>query len=144
MLTWINNLGKKFQRFAPLVMRLGLAIVFLLFAYQKLSLSTASQGSAEIQLLFSLGIGPAAAINFYVGLLEIFIGIFLLSGFQVRIAGLIASGMVFFIFIAYLRQQGLSIQPDLYRDLGLSAMGFALFLLGNGKPEQTPPSTPQQ
>ena len=54
------------NKYASLVLRLGLAIVFGLFGYQKLSVP--EQTRAEIQLLLDIGLGSAAAINFYLGL----------------------------------------------------------------------------
>ena len=55
---------------ALLVLRIGLAIVFLLFGFQKLS--SPSQTTAEIQLILNfMPLAGAAAINFYLGLLEI-------------------------------------------------------------------------
>lgn len=133
MIDAVENIGARNAKYASLVLRVGLAIVFLLFAYHKLNINTFGQGAAEIELLFNMGIGTASAINFYVGILELAIGIMLLSGWHVRMAGLVAAGMTFFIFLSYLKQQGISLRPDLYRDLGLAAAGLALFLLGKGK-----------
>ena len=142
MIQTLDSIADRFSRFAPLLLRLGIALVFLLFAYHKLNLDTTGQGVSEIRFLFGLGLGSASAINFYVGLLELAIGIGLVIGWQVRLFALIASGMIFFIWISYIKAQGFGIQPDLYRDLGLAAAGLALFLLGNGD-RKTPP-TPSQ
>lgn len=138
---FLDRIADKYKSFAPLLLRAGLALVFLLFAYHKLHLHTTGQGVAEVQLLFNLGLGTASAINFYTGLLELAIGLMLVMGWHIRLAGLISSGMIFFIFISYLYQQGVSIRPDLYRDLGLATMGLAIFLLGK-MPKA--PITPQQ
>lgn len=139
MIAWINLLGEKLERFAPLVLRIGLAIVFLLFAYHKLHLATNGQGVSEIRQLFDVGISSAAALNYYVGLLELVVSVLLIGGWQVRIAGLVASGMTFFIFFSYFQKYGITIQPDLYRDVGLSAAGLALFMLGSGKGKNISP-----
>ncbi|MBI2052990.1 MAG: DoxX family protein [Candidatus Ryanbacteria bacterium] len=139
-MSFLDRIADKYQFIAPYILRFGLAVVFLLFGINKLRLQ-GSQGTAEIQLLFDLGLGTAAAINYYVSLLEIAIGIFLLTGWKVRLAGLIAGAMTFFIFTSYFVQKGFSINPDLYRDLGLTAAGLAIFLIGKSKKE---PATPQQ
>lgn len=129
----------KYQKFAPLIIRLGLAIVFFLFGLHKLSVPT--QTTAEIQLLYNLSIGSASAINFYVGLLEITIALLLVTGWKLQLAALAASAMTFFIFISLVIKSGALqssnpfkiIDPNLYRDLGLSAAGLALFLLAGGQ-----------
>lgn len=143
---WLDALADRYSSYAPLFLRLGLALVFLLFAYHKLNPATFGQGASEIRFLYDLGIGSSSALNYYVGLLELALGIFLLTGWHARLAGLVASGMIVFIWISYVRAQGLGVQPDLYRDLGLAGAGFALFLLGNGKKktEPAPAATPSQ
>lgn len=133
MLNAFNNLGKHLSWLAPWVLRLGLAVVFALFAIHKLTPATAGQGAAEIQQLFGVSRDLAAAMNFYVGILEALLALAFLTGIQVRLAGFLAGGMVMVIFIAYAKFKGLNLTPDLYRDVGLSAAGFALFLIGNGK-----------
>ena len=116
---------------ALLILRAGLAIVFLLFGYQKLS--NPSQTSAEIQLLLNLGIGAVAAINFYLGLTEIIVALALLIGIYARFFGIVAALLTAAFLTSFLLKFGLSINPDLYRDVGLTAIGLALALLGSGK-----------
>ena len=116
---------------ALLILRAGLAIVFLLFGYQKLS--NPSQTSAEIQLLLNLGIGAVAAINFYLGLTEIIVALALLIGIYARFFGVVAALLTAAFLTSFLLKFGLSINPDLYRDVGLTAIGLALVLLGSGK-----------
>lgn len=115
---------------ALLILRVGLAIVFLLFGYQKLS--NPAQTSAEIQLLLNLGIGAVAAINFYLGLTEIIVALALLAGVKVRFFGVIAAILTASFLISFLLKFGLSINPDLYRDVGLTSIGLALAILGPG------------
>ena len=116
---------------ALLILRAGLAIVFLLFGYQKLS--NPSQTSAEIQLLLNLGIGAVAAINFYLGLTEIIVALALLFGIKVRLFGIVGAFLTASFLASFLFKFGLSINPDLYRDVGLTAIGLALAILGAGK-----------
>lgn len=116
---------------ALLILRAGLAIVFLLFGYQKLS--NPAQTTAEIQLILNLGLGGSAAINYYLGLLEIIVALALLAGVRVRIFGTIAALLTASFLGSFLTKFGVSINPDLYRDVGLTAIGLALAILGAGK-----------
>ncbi len=138
MMQRLDSLAFRFRYIAPLLLRFGLAIVFLLFAYHKLNLNTTGQGVSEIKFLYDLGLGTASALNYYAGLLELAVGIALVIGWRVRLFALVACGMILFIWISYIRAQGLGISPDLYRDLGLAAAALALFLLADEKKEQAP------
>lgn len=126
-----DSLALRFQPYAPLFLRLGLAAVFLIFGIQKLI--HPGQGTAEIELLISISRGDASAMNYYFGLVEVILAAMLTLGFRVRVAALIAAGMEFVIFTSFLLKYGLSLNPDLYRDLGLFGAAVALFLLGAGK-----------
>lgn len=117
---------------ALLVLRIGLATVFLLFGYQKLSVP--AQTTSEIQLLLNfLGLAAASAINFYLGLTEIIVALALLIGIRARFFGIVAALLTASFLASFLLKFGLSINPDLYRDVGLTAIGLALSLLGAGK-----------
>lgn len=117
---------------ALLVLRIGLALVFFLFGYQKLSNS--AQTTSEIQLLLEFGgIAAAAAINFYLGLLEIIIAGALAFGIKVRLFGIMAAMLTSSFLASFLLKYGTSINPDLYRDVGLAAAGITLGILGGGK-----------
>lgn len=116
--------------YALLMLRVGLAIVFLLFGYQKLS--APSQTTAEIQFVLNLGIGSAAAINFYLGLTEIIVALALITGIKTRLIGAIAAFLTAGFLASFLFKFGLSINPDLYRDVGLTSIGLALAILGAG------------
>ncbi len=116
---------------ALLILRIGLAAVFILFGYQKLS--NPSQTTAEIQLLLNfLGLAAAAAINFYLGLTEIIVASALAIGIRVKFFGVIAAALTASFLTSFLVKFGLSINPDLYRDVGLTAIGIALAILGAG------------
>ena len=107
-------------------------MVFFLFGFYKLA--NPSQTTAEIQLLLNfLGLGAAAAINFYMGLTEITVGLGLMLGVKTRWAGLLAALLTASFLGSFLAKYGVSINPDLYRDVGLTAIGVAIALLGAGK-----------
>lgn len=125
-----DSIALRFQKFAPLFLRFGLAAVFLLFGLQKLI--NPSQTTAEIQLLLNFELVDAAALNFYMGLVEILIAFTFVFGFRVRFFALVSSLMIAMFFISFLSKYGLSINPDLYRDIGLLGASLALFLLGAG------------
>lgn len=116
---------------ALLVLRVGLAIVFFLFGYHKLA--NPSQTTAEIQLMLNLGLGAVSAINYYMGLAEVTVALGLIFGVKTRLVGLAAAFMTTGILVSFLVKFGVSINPDLYRDVGLTAIGIAIALLGAGK-----------
>lgn len=120
----------RFRKYAPLVLRLGLAVVFILFGLKKLI--SPSQATAEIQLLMNFELVDAAALNFYLGLLEIIIAAAFLIGFKVRVFTVFAGVLLTLFFISFFAKYGFSINPDLYRDIGLLGGAIALFLLGAG------------
>lgn len=121
---------ERFQKYAPLCLRFGLAAVFFLFGMQKLI--NPSQTSAEIQLLLNFELADATALNFYLGLTEIIIAAAFVIGLKIRLFALIASVLLVMFFLSFLVKYGLSINPDLYRDIGLLGGAIALFLLGAG------------
>jgi len=125
-----DSIALRFQKFAPLFLRFGLAAVFLLFGLQKLI--NPIQTTAEIQLLLSFELADAAALSFYMGLIEILIAVAFVVGFKVRFFALVSSLLVSMLFISFIAKYGFSINPDLYRDIGLLGASIALFLLGAG------------
>lgn len=120
----------KYQKFAPVFLRFGLGLVFFLFGVQKLS--HPSQTTAEIQLLTNFELVDAAALNFYLGLVEIAVAISFFLGFKIKLFALISFLMVALFFLSFLSKYGVSLNPDLYRDIGLAGASIALFLLGAG------------
>ena len=119
-----------YERFAPVFLRIGLAFVFLLFGIQKLT--HPGQATLETQLLTNFELADAAAVNFYLGLVELGIAISFVVGFKVRIFSFLSSFLVFTFFLSFLAKYGISLNPDLYRDIGLLGASIALFLLGSG------------
>ena len=77
-------------------------------------------------------LADAAALNFYLGLLELVIAGVLILGYKIRFFSMIASLLIAFLFISFFTKYGFSINPDLYRDIGLLAASIILFLLGAG------------
>lgn len=117
---------------ALFILRIGLAVVFLLFGYQKLS--SPAQTTSEIQILLNfLGLGAVSAINFYLGIAEITIGFGLILGIKVKLLGFLAALLTTMFFASFLVKLGLSINPDIYRDIGLTAAGVTLVILGGGR-----------
>jgi len=126
----LDNIALRFQKFAPVFLRFGLAVVFLLFGLQKLI--NPGQTTAEIQLLLSFELADAAALSFYMGLFEILIAGAFIIGLRVRFFALASSFLVSLLFISFFVKYGSSINPDFYRDIGLLGASGALFLLGAG------------
>lgn len=125
-----DSLSTKYQKFAPLFLRFGLAVVFIIFGIQKLT--NPGQGTSETQLLTNFELADAAAINFYLGLIEILIAVSFVLGFKVRVFAFVSSLLVVIFFLSFLLTYGISLNPDLYRDIGLIGASIALFLLGSG------------
>lgn len=125
-----DSIGTRYQKFAPIFLRIGLAVVFLLFGIKKLS--NPGQTTAEIQLLSNFELVDAAALNFYLGLVELMTAASFILGFKVRLFSIISFLMVGMFFLSFLSKYGLSLNPDLYRDIGLAGGSIALFLLGAG------------
>ena len=68
-----DSFAARYQKFAPVFLRIGLAFVFLLFGIQKLT--HPGQATSETQLLTNFELADAAAVNFYLGLVELAIAI---------------------------------------------------------------------
>jgi len=126
----LDTFANRSQKYAPLCLRFGLAFVFFLFGLKKLM--NPEQSTAEIQLLLSFELADAAALSFYLGLIEILTAISFLFGFKVRAFALVSAALTILFFSSFLVKYGLSINPDLYRDVGLFGAAIALFLLGAG------------
>lgn len=126
----LDSFALRFQKYAPLFLRVGLALVFFLFGLKKIL--HPAQTTSEIQLLLNFELADAAALSFYTGLVEMLIAFSLLIGIKVRFFSLIAFFMVTLFFLSFLAKYGLSINPDIYRDVGLLGAAIALFLLGAG------------
>lgn len=116
--------------YAPLILRLGLAVVFFLFGYQKLSVP--EQTRAEIQLLLDVGLGSAAAINYYLGLIELTIAFGFVLGAFIEYLAPLAAFLLFGFFSSFLWKYGINVDPTLFRDIGLLGGALSLWLTGGG------------
>ena len=146
----IEELRKKLLPYAPLFLRIGIGIVFLLFAYHKLNVP--EQGRVEIQgILESLGLGAVAAMNYYLGIAELLIAFSFFLGWKIRWFAPLAAVLVGSFFVSITLKYGLSNDPSIYRDVGVFGGAIALWLLGAGPlsidgrraaaaPENQPPS----
>ena len=126
----IYDLCRRYGDYAPLAIRLGVGIVFLLFSFQKLSVP--GQTTAEIGQLFGVSLGMSSVANFYTGILEGLSGLGLVMGYQTRLFAFLATGMVTVIFSSIMLKYGLKNDPNIYRDVGLIGASIALLLLGAG------------
>jgi len=131
----ITHIQQRLKPYAPLFLRLGLGAVFVLFGFQKLS--SPEQTRAEIQLLleggiFDIGLGGAAAVNYYLGITEMIVGVAFLLGAWIRYVAPIAILLTILFFSGIVSKYGISQDPTLNRDLGLLGASIALFLTGAG------------
>lgn len=127
----MDQLRTGLHSYAPVFLRLGLGLVFLLFAYHKLAVP--EQGRVEIQgILEFLGIGAVSAINYYLGIAELLVALSFILGWQVRWFGLLGAVLIGGFFGSIILKFGLTNDPNLYRDVGLAGGAFALWLMGAG------------
>src|SRR3989337_968094 len=103
----LDSLSTKYQRFSPFFLRIGLAFVFLFFGSQKLF--NPGQGTSETQLITNFELADAAAINFYLGLVEIAIAVSFVLGFKVRLFAIVASLLIITFFLSFLFKYGISV-----------------------------------
>lgn len=123
-------MNENLKKYAPILLRFGLAVVFLLFGYQKLSVP--EQTRAEIQLLLDIGLGSASAINYYLGLAELLVALGFLLGAYMKYIASLASVLLTGFFVSFIWKYGASVDPTLYRDLGLLGGTLSLWFSGAG------------
>ena len=112
-------------------LRLGIGLVFLLFAIHKLAVP--EQGRVEIQgILDFVGVGASSAMNYYLGIAELLVAVSFFLGWQVRWFGLLGTALIGGFFASIIFKFGLTNDPNLYRDVGLAAGCLAVWLLGAG------------
>jgi len=126
-----EKLRKKLLPYAPLFLRIGVGIVFLLFAYHKLRVP--EQGRVEIQgILEFLNLGAVAALNYYLGIAELLIALSFFLGWKIRWFAPLAAVLVGSFFASITLKYGLTNDPSIYRDVGVFGGVIALWLLGAG------------
>ena len=123
-------MNENLKKYAPVFLRLSLAVVFALFGYQKLSVP--EQTRAEIQLLLDIGLGSAAAINYYLGLIELIIAFGFVLGAFIGYLAPLAAFLLFGFFSSFMWKYGLNVDPTLFRDIGLLGGALSLWLTGGG------------
>lgn len=126
----LDKLRERLHNYAPLFLRFGIGLVFLLFAFQKLG--TPEQGRAEIQLLLNLKLGSAAALNYTLGVAELLVAASFFTGAFIKWTSLLATLMVLTFFGGLVSKYGFSQDPTLNRDIGLFGGLLTLWLLGSG------------
>ena len=126
----MENFRAKLLPYAPLLLRLGIALTFLTFGAQKLIVPGQTRG--EIQLLLNLDLGPVSLLNYYLSLAEITTGFMLAVGAFIHIFALVAAFLATSFLASFLVKYGLNFDPGLYRDFAVVGGSIALWLLGAG------------
>lgn len=110
---------------APLLLRLGLATVFL---YAAVSSFLSPNDWIGYLPQFVKEALPAKSVLAVFSVVEIVLAAWLLSGAYARLAGLVAAAMLFGITVS-----NLSLFPISFRDIGLTFMALALALMKEDK-----------
>ncbi|OHA51678.1 MAG: hypothetical protein A3A97_00525 [Candidatus Terrybacteria bacterium RIFCSPLOWO2_01_FULL_40_23] len=126
----LDKLRERLQNYAPLFLRFGIGLVFLLFAIQKLG--SPEQGRAEIQLLLNFKLGDASALNYALGVAELMVATSFFTGTFVKWTSLLGTFMVLMFFGGLVSKYGFSQDPTLNRDMGLLGGLLTLWLSGSG------------
>lgn len=119
------------SRYALLSLRIGLGLVFVLFAIDKIMNPGGRIGEIMniwyLTPLFGGSFDAARTFAFFLGIGELLMGLGMVIGFFTRTVALGGSIFLFLILVAY---WGV---PDIvYRDVGLLGASIALFLAGPG------------
>lgn len=121
---------KKLNKYAPLILRLGVGIVFAVHGYQKMFI----QGFDGVAGFFSsVGIPAAMFFAYLVTILELAGGIMLIAGLLTRwISGLLAINMIVAMFVVHI-QNGFYVSGGGYEFvLILLVSSLSLMLSGAG------------
>lgn len=118
--------------YAPLFVRIGIGLVFLLFSWSKLGLATAAQGRQEIIGLLGLNLGTAAALNYALGVTELMVSLSFITGTFIKYTGLLGAFLISSFFGTLVLKYGINQDATLNRDLGLIGGSLTLWLLGAG------------
>ena len=128
----ISRVFNRYADYAPTLLRLMLAVVFIAHGYQKLFVMGISGVTAMFQ---SFGIPLPSLSAWIVALVEFFGGILLLIGFLTRYAATLIAIVMLVAILAVKLPIGLigNGMCGAELDLGLLAGAIALMLLGPGK-----------
>ena len=120
---------EKMQKAAPVVLRIGLALVFLWFGFAQLLHTSMWLGLIPKWVTGMSGLQAVTLVHFN-GAFEIVFGICLLFGFFTRVVTLLFALHMIHIALTLVAASGLTAIS--VRDLGLSFAAVTLFLLGPG------------
>jgi uncharacterized membrane protein YphA (DoxX/SURF4 family) len=126
-MTATEKMGSKMQRAAPVVLRIGLAIVFLWFGTDQL-MHTAKWVSLIPSWVTGLSHLSTTTLVHINGAFEIVFGICLLFGFFTRVVTLLLGLHMMHITLTLIMGSGITSVS--IRDVGLSFAAVTLFLLG--------------
>lgn len=118
-----DSLIERFKKFSPLVVRIGLSLVFLWFGSQQLLHTEAWTGLIPKSILSISGMSALSFVYFN-GIFEIVFSILLILGLFTRLAALLlALHLLNIIFVV-------GYSDIAVRDFGLAMAGISIFLSG--------------
>jgi uncharacterized membrane protein YphA (DoxX/SURF4 family) len=120
--------SEKMKAVAPILLRIGLAIVFLWFGAQQLLHTQMWLGLIPKWVLGMSGLQAATLVHFN-GAFEIVFGLCLLFGFFTRVVSLLLALHMIHITLTLIMASG--VNAISIRDFGLSIAAVTLFLLGH-------------
>jgi uncharacterized membrane protein YphA (DoxX/SURF4 family) len=120
---------EKMRSWAPVVLRVGLALLFLWFGYSQLTSTQMWVRLIPSWVTNLSGLSAATVVHFN-GAFEIVFGICLLFGFFLRVVTLLLALHMIHITVTLLSS---GLNPVSARDVGLSFAAVTLFLLGPHK-----------
>lgn len=121
-----NSWNDKFKDAAPIVLRVGLALVFLWFALQQL-MSPDMWTAVVPDYVVSISHLSAKTLVYFNGIFELVFGALLLFGLFTRVAALLLALHLIEIILS------VGYGAIGVRDFGLCVATFASFLLGGGR-----------
>lgn len=121
------NTENKLQKYAPAVLRIGLALVFLWFGFSQLGDTTSWERLIPSFVTGVSGLDASTLVTFN-GAFEVVFGICLLFGFFIRVSSLLLAVHMVHITFTLFMAQGLG--AIMIRDFGLAMASIALFMMG--------------
>lgn len=125
----IESFLNRYESKAQLLLRVGLAIVFL---YAAVSSFMSPNDWVGYLPSFVRALLPATAVLAVFSVLEIILAAWLLSGAYTRLAGAVAAAMLLGIVAS-----NFSLLPISFRDIGLAFMALALVLMKEDSPRES-------
>ncbi|MFA6338582.1 MAG: DoxX family protein [Candidatus Paceibacterota bacterium] len=115
------------ERFAPMILRIVLGLVFLLLAYQKIT----KERSKHSEFFESLKLYPGGFFVWIFAILEIVSGLFMLAGFLTQIAAVVFITISVLTIIAKLIKRD-STQSEILVYILLLTISISLLFFGAG------------